>query len=77
MKKRVSGIGIFLSGALLAMVSFPKAATPGGVLDRLALSYVGLVSVCGLLAAVVLARFAITRASHEERLAQLSVASAA
>lgn len=75
MKKSVSGIGIFLSGALLAVVGFPKSAAPGGVpdivLDRLALSYVGLVSVCGLLAALVLARFAITKASHEERLAQL------
>jgi GPH family glycoside/pentoside/hexuronide:cation symporter len=80
MKKSVSGIGIFLSGALLALVGFPKAASPGAVpdivLDRLALSYVGLVSVCGLLAAVILARFAITKASHEERLAQLGSSAA-
>ncbi len=81
MKKSVSGIGIFLSGALLALAGFPEAAKPGSVetdvLNRLALGYVGLTVVCGLLAALVLTRFAITQAAHEERLARLAGATSA
>jgi GPH family glycoside/pentoside/hexuronide:cation symporter len=75
MKKSVSGIGIFLSGAVLAFAGFPEAAKPGAVatpvLDRLTLSYVVLTIGCGLMAALVLRRFAITQDGHEARVARL------
>ncbi|CAN5208320.1 MFS transporter [soil metagenome] len=76
MKKSVSGIGIFLSGALLALAGFPEAAKPGAVpeavLDRLTLSFAGLTIACGVLAIAALTRFSITQAGHEERLARMA-----
>ncbi|WP_426000365.1 MFS transporter [Caulobacter sp. DWR1-3-2b1] len=75
MKKSVSGVGIFLSGALLAFARFPDAATPGAVeaavLDRLTLSYVALTITCGLAAALILRAFGITQAGHEARVTRL------
>ena len=76
MQKCVSGIGLFLSGALLSAVAFPEAAVPGEVpqpvLDNLILSYSGITVVLGLIGAAVIARFPISEADHVERLARLA-----
>ena len=55
MQKCVTGLGIFLSGLLLAAIGFPDGAVPGTVpgpvIDRLALFYALGVTVLGLAAA--------------------------
>lgn len=81
MRKSVAGLAIFLSGALLGMVGFPEGAKPGDVpvdvLHDLSLGFAGLTTLCGIAAALALARFRITRADHEARLARLELADAA
>jgi GPH family glycoside/pentoside/hexuronide:cation symporter len=76
MQKCVSGLGLFLSGAILSLVRFPAAAVPGtvpgDVLDRLILLYCALTAVIGVAAAIVLSRFPLGQADHEQRLAQLA-----
>lgn len=76
MQKCVSGIGLFLSGALLAFVAFPAAAVPGevplSVLDNLTLIYSGITIVLGLIGAAIISRFPISEADHAERLARLA-----
>lgn len=80
-QKCVTGIGIFLSGAMLSAIGFPEGAQPGAVapevVDRLALAYAVLGVVLGLCAAWAYTRFPFGRVEHEARLARLAVASAA
>ena len=68
--------GLFLSGAILTGVGFPTGAVPGHVpaevLQRLSLTYCGLTAVIGLIAALVLSRFPLSEADHEQRLQELA-----
>lgn len=78
MQKCVTGLGIFLSGAILALIGFPTGATPGAVdgsvLTRLALIYSGLALALGWLASFCFSRFPLGgQRDHEERLARLGV----
>ena len=77
MQKCVSGLGLFLSGAILALAHFPAQAVPGhvppGVMDRLVLLYVAVTLVCGVIATLVLSRFPLSQADHKANLAELAV----
>ena len=76
-QKCVSGLGLFLSGAVLALVGFPAAAKPGevpiAVLDRLALTYCGGLVLLASIAAWFLWRFPLGgERDHRERIAALA-----
>ena len=74
-KKMVSGVGIFVSGVILALVSFPKDAKRQGVgeevLRDMALVYVPAFILPFALSLFVMALFRIDRAAHERNLAVL------
>ena len=76
-----TGVGIFVTGFLLSYAGMPQGAKPGAVdtavVERLALSYAGLVAILAIAVAFVLRRFPITRADHEARLAALDAAARA
>ncbi|MDE2436883.1 MAG: MFS transporter [Sphingomonadales bacterium] len=78
MQKCATGLGIFVTGQLIALSGLPDKARPGAVdpavVDRLAMTYVGVVTVLAVLIAMVLRHFPITRADHEARLAALAAA---
>ncbi|MCC6926596.1 MFS transporter [Novosphingobium sp.] len=78
MQKCATGLGIFITGQLLALANLPEKAKPGqvpmAVIDTLALTYVIVVFVFAVLIALVLRRFPITRADHEARVAALGAA---
>jgi GPH family glycoside/pentoside/hexuronide:cation symporter len=74
--KATSGVGLFVSGALLVFVNFPAHARPHhvaqAVLNRLALTYsVGLLALYSI-AMLLLASYSITRASHATALETLA-----
>ncbi len=77
-QKCVTGVGIFLSGALLGAIGFPAEAQPAAVdstvITRLMAAYAGLTVAIGLCAAWIFTRFPFGRAEHEARLRQLAVA---
>ena len=74
--KAVSGIGIFSSSMILALVGFPQHAKPGqvdeGVIRHLGLVYVPTLVTFYVLAVVFIAGYTITRAGHEESLRKLA-----
>jgi Na+/melibiose symporter-like transporter len=76
--KAVSGLGVFLSSAILAIVRFPVHAAAGavdpGVIRNLALVYLPIVFGLYLLAAVCLMGYKITRKTHERNLKDLAEA---
>ncbi len=76
MQKCVSGLGLFMSGTLLALVRFPAAAVPGkvplAVLDHLVIIYCGVTVLLGLFAVAVLVRFPLGEADHRRRVAELA-----
>ncbi len=78
MQKSASGLGIFVTGQLLAFAGLAGKARPGevadGVIDSLSLTYALIVVLFALGMAAVLRRFPITRADHEARLAALAAA---
>jgi len=75
-QKCVTGIGLFLSGAILAIAAFPDEAVPGevsfDVLGTMILVFSGINVTFGLLAAFVVGHFPISQTDHEERLVRLS-----
>jgi len=76
--KAVSGIGIFSSSMILAVVGFPQDAKPGQV-DPQVIRHLGLVFVPTMITLYVLAAlfttgYRITRQSHEESLRKLAAA---
>ena len=79
-QKCTSGIGIFVSGLILAAAGFPAKAVPGQVpvetLDRLTLIYAGCAVTFAVLAAFFYSRFPFGRAEHELRMARLASAAA-
>jgi len=74
--KSVTGVGIFLSGAILAFVHFPDKAQPGHVPAEvlLHLAYTYLPTFMGIQAISIACLFgyAITREKHEQNLADLA-----
>lgn len=78
MQKCTSGLGIFLSGVMLAIAEFPDRAVAGqvaeAVLDRLTLALSLTILGVALLGAWLFTRYPIGRADHEARLAKLAVA---
>jgi GPH family glycoside/pentoside/hexuronide:cation symporter len=73
--KAVSGMGVLISGLLLAAVAFPEHAQPGQVpaevLSRLAVTYIVVALSLSATAILALSRYPITRAHHVEALRQL------
>jgi hypothetical protein len=57
------------------MVAFPEPATPGevaqGILQNLALIYIGLIVMLGIVAAAIMQRFPIEQSDHEARIARM------
>jgi Na+/melibiose symporter-like transporter len=80
MAKAVSGFGILASGILLSVVHFPQNAVPGhvdpSIIRNLALVYLPAVVILYGLGIVVISRFPIDRAGHEENLRKLAAEAA-
>jgi GPH family glycoside/pentoside/hexuronide:cation symporter len=74
-KKIVSGLGIFISGAILSAISFPAGVKKGQVdpevVHNLGLAFLPTVGILYGLAIVCLCAFNIDKAKHEENLAKL------
>lgn len=81
MQKCSSGLGILITGQVLAAIQFPEGAVPGAValpiLDRMTMFFCAIYFGLGLIAALVTLRFPFGHAEHEARLAKLAVAEAA
>jgi len=73
--KCVTGVGTFLSGLVLAWISFPEHATPGrvdpAILHHLGMVFVPIVATFSGLAIAVLMFYDIDRSTHQENLRQL------
>jgi len=73
--KCVTGVGTFLSGLVLAWISFPQHATPGqvnpAILHQLGMVFVPIVTLFGAVSIAVLLFYDIDRATHERNLAKL------
>ena len=80
MQKTASGIGIFVTGQLLALANFPEKANVGhvssAILDRYTLYFVVATLVLSAISAWATLRFPFGEAEHEARLAKLAVAAA-
>ncbi len=74
--KAVSGLGVLISGGILALIAFPAKARPGSVpmemLWNLGAVYLPSVGLLTLFVLVTLSRFPIDRARHEANLALLA-----
>lgn len=77
-QKSATGVGILLAGGMLSLAAFPIGTDPGAVdpavIRDLVAMYCGAVLLLGLISAYWLARFPISRADHETRLAELAAA---
>jgi GPH family glycoside/pentoside/hexuronide:cation symporter len=75
-QKCTSGLGIFVAGAILAIVGFPEAATPGNVpvatIDRLTILFASLYLTLGFAAAFFYRRFPFGKDEHLARVARLA-----
>lgn len=75
-QKSATGVGILLAGGMLSLAVFPIGTAPGAVNPAVILDLVGMycgaILILGLVSAFWLARFPISRADHEQRLAALS-----
>jgi len=76
--KCVTGFGTFLSGLILAWISFPQHATPGQVdpatLHHLGTVYVPAIAIFSTLAIAVLVFYDIDRSTHQRNLQELNIA---
>ena len=76
--KCLTGVGTFLSGLILAWVSFPQEATPGkvdpAILHHLGMVFVPIVATFSAIAIAVLMFYDIDRASHQRNIEQLAIA---
>ncbi|MDP3768100.1 MAG: MFS transporter, partial [Dehalococcoidia bacterium] len=79
--KAISGTGVFIAGAILAVIHFPQGAKPGQVDDDvirgLALGYLPVVATLYALGVISMLAYRIDRQKHEENLAALGIAAAA
>jgi GPH family glycoside/pentoside/hexuronide:cation symporter len=75
--KTASGVGLFLSGILLAQIGFPRGAAPGqvdpGILSSLALHFVLLMGALTVVSLLSLGRFRMQQADHERHLHELGL----
>lgn len=80
MQKCATGLGIFLTGLIVSLSGLPERARPGAVpeaaISQLILYYSILVIAAVAVSTLIFARFPISRADHEARLAKLGGASA-
>ena len=78
MQKCATGLGIFLTGQIVAFAGLPDQSAPGGVAaevsSRLAYTYAGAVFVLAMVSIAFLRRFPIEREDHMARLAALDAA---
>src|SRR5215467_1259943 len=76
--KCVTGVGTFLSGLVLAWISFPQQATPGqvdpAILHQLGMVFVPIVTLFSAISIAVLLFYDIDRATHQRNLAKLEAA---
>ena len=81
MQKAVSGMGVFISSLLLALVRFPAHAKPGAadpaIVRHLVLIYVPIQVVLYFTAVLLLLAYRISRDSHRDNLRKLTDAAAA
>jgi len=74
--KAVSGVGIFISSAILALVAFPRDARPGQVapevIGNLGLTYICTVAALYVGAIVAISLYRITRADHDANVRKLA-----
>ena len=77
-KKLVSGVGVFISGAVLAAIAFPENAKRGQVdpeiIHNMGLIYLPVIGVLFGLGIVSLSFFNIDKAKHEDNLRKLAAA---
>jgi len=75
LNKCITGIGVFLSGLLLAAVHFPQHAVQGqvapAILRNFALIYAPVIATCSLISIGVLLLYNIDRSVHESNVEQL------
>ncbi|MBU6251769.1 MAG: MFS transporter [Alphaproteobacteria bacterium] len=75
-QKCATGVGIFASGLIISWAGLSVQTPPNAVLieviDRLTLSYIGLITLLAVASAAIFVRFPIRRADHEARLARLA-----
>ncbi|MFN3512871.1 MAG: MFS transporter [Phenylobacterium sp.] len=80
-KKIVSGVGVFISGSILAFINFPENAQRGGVpqetLTDLGMIYIPTVAALYGVGILCIFAFNIDRAKHEDNLRRLREAAAA
>ena len=80
-QKCATGLGIFLTGQIVAISQLPAAAQPGEVqapiIANMILLYCGAATVLAVVAAYWLGRFPIGREEHEARLSALDAAARA
>lgn len=78
MAKCATGLGIFVTGQMLAFAGLPERAKPGEVpmqiIDTLSLTYALTVAAFAIGISLVMRRFPITRADHEARVSALGAA---
>lgn len=81
MQKMVGGMGILLSGLIISFIQLPEQAVPGSVdptiVDNLALIYVSMITVIGLIGTWAYTLFPLSEKDHSERIAKLAAASRA
>jgi glycoside/pentoside/hexuronide:cation symporter, GPH family len=84
LNKCINGIGVFLSGLLLAIVHFPQHAVQGqvapAILRNFALIYAPVIATCSLISIALLLFYDIDRSTHErnvERLEDVGIESVA
>lgn len=74
-----TAIGIGITGLLVSLAGLDSKAIPGqvatAVIDRLTIAYCVLVIIAAIVSTMIFARFPITRADHEARVAALDAAS--
>ena len=78
MQKMVGGMGILLSGLIIAFIELPEQAIPGSVdpaiVENLALIFVSMVTLIGLTGTWAYTLFPLSEKDHSERVAKLAAA---
>lgn len=78
MQKMVGGMGILLSGLIISFIELPSQAVPGSVdpaiVDNLALIFVSMVTVIGLLGTWAYTLFPLSEQDHSDRISKLAAA---
>ena len=79
MQKMVGGMGILVSGLIIAFIQLPEQAVPGsidpGIVDNLALIFVTIITIIGLTGTWAYTLFPLNEEDHSARLSKLATAS--